>query len=82
MVLGTGTAVGTAISYFIAPLFPGIAISISAVKRKGVAVLVFVCNQHLLCKHADARVGYTSQYSSLDSCRCGQHLQHTGRLTN
>jgi len=41
MVLGTGAAVGTAISYFIAPLFPGIAISISAVKRKGVATIVF-----------------------------------------
>ena len=40
-VMGTGAAMATAFFYFIVPLFPGIAISISAVKRKGVAVFVF-----------------------------------------
>lgn len=42
-VMGTGAAVVTVFFYFIVPIFPGIAISISAVKRKGVAVLVFSC---------------------------------------
>jgi len=40
-ILSSGAAVVMVLFYIIAPLFPGIAISISAVKRKGVAVLVF-----------------------------------------
>jgi len=41
IVLSTASFMAMTIYYLIAPLFPGIAISISAAKRKGVAVLVF-----------------------------------------